>query len=257
MQRTHDQCIMDVLRNCNDTIRINRVRIYLQASTIANITNAEETHITEYSFGGRNSRTTENPRKSTHQWPRQPRPGPKSWKAWTTALQQEVSTDGKKKLRQPLGKWIVSQQKTRQEWNWYYATTTGQLLQTQANGFKVHNATDHPRQFEDEPKSTIPRLSIDAVPVTVSNNHIPRIPDKHEIRNPNIDHQIPTTFEDYVGNLDHWERTLLRTTGNTKDTNDVTNRIIESEKTYMVSDGGMVNGYGSYGWIIANDDKLT
>jgi hypothetical protein len=25
----------------------------------------------------------------------------------------------------------------------------------------------------------------------------------------------------------------------------------------MVSDGGMVNGYGSYGWIIANDDKLT
>jgi hypothetical protein len=39
--------------------------------------------------------------------------------------------------------------------------------------------------------------------------------------------------------------------------NDVTNRIIESEQTYMVSDGGMVNGYGSYGWIIANDDKLT
>ena len=25
----------------------------------------------------------------------------------------------------------------------------------------------------------------------------------------------------------------------------------------MVSDGGMVNGYGSYGWIIANDDEIT
>jgi hypothetical protein len=25
----------------------------------------------------------------------------------------------------------------------------------------------------------------------------------------------------------------------------------------MVSDGGMVNGYGSYGWIIANADELT
>jgi hypothetical protein len=77
-QRMHDKCIMDALRDCNDTIRINRVRIYLQASTIADITNAEGTHIMEYSFGGRNSRTTENPRKSTHQWPRQPRPGPKA-----------------------------------------------------------------------------------------------------------------------------------------------------------------------------------
>ena len=232
--------------------------MYLQASTIADITNAEGTHITEYSFRGRNSRTTENPRKSTHQWPRQPRPGPKSWKAWTTALRQKLSTNRKnRKLRQPLGKWIVPQQKTRQEWNWYYATATGQLLQTQANGFKVYNATDYPRQFENEPKSTVPRLPIDAIPVTATNNRIPQIPEAHELPDPHVDQQIPTTFEDNIGNLDHWERNLLQTTGNTRDTNDVTNRIIESEKTYMVSDGGMVNGYGSYGWIIANDDELT
>jgi hypothetical protein len=25
----------------------------------------------------------------------------------------------------------------------------------------------------------------------------------------------------------------------------------------MVSDSGMINGYGSYGWIIANDEELT
>jgi hypothetical protein len=161
------------------------------------------------------------------------------------------------KLRQPLGKWIVPQQKTRQEWNWYYATATRQLLQTQANGFKVYNATDHPRQFENEPKSIVPRLPTDAIPVTVTNNRIPRIPEEHKLPNPNVDHQIPSTFDVYIGNLDHWERNLLRTTGNTRDTNDVTYRIIESEKTYMVSDGGMVNGYGSYRWLIANDDELT
>jgi hypothetical protein len=62
LQRINDKCIMDVLRECHDTARINRVRIFLQASTIADITNAEGTHITEISFGGRNSRTTENPR---------------------------------------------------------------------------------------------------------------------------------------------------------------------------------------------------
>jgi hypothetical protein len=125
------------------------------------------------------------------------------------------------------------------------------------NGMGGGSVSDHPRQFENEPKSTVPRLPIDAIPVTVTNNRIPRIPEAYEFPDPNIDQPIPTTFEDYIGNLDHWERNLLRTTGNTRDTNDVTNRIIESEKTYMVSDGGMVNAYGSYGWIIANDDKLT
>ena len=69
LQRKHDHCLMDVLRECQDTVRINRVRIYLQATTIADIANAEGTHITEVSFGGRNSRTKENLRQSTHQWP--------------------------------------------------------------------------------------------------------------------------------------------------------------------------------------------
>jgi hypothetical protein len=49
----------------------------------------------------------------------------------------------------------------------------------------------------------------------------------------------------------------LQKTGNIRDAHDVTTRIIESEKTYMVSDGGMINKYGSYGWIIANDEELT
>ena len=41
LQRKHNNCIMDTLRDCHDTISINRVRIYLQATTIADITNAE------------------------------------------------------------------------------------------------------------------------------------------------------------------------------------------------------------------------
>jgi hypothetical protein len=45
LQRIHDKCIMDVLRECHDTARINRVRIYLQATTIADVKNAEGTHI--------------------------------------------------------------------------------------------------------------------------------------------------------------------------------------------------------------------
>jgi hypothetical protein len=71
LQRKQDQCIMDALRNCQDTPKIYR------ATTIADITNAEGTYINEFLFGGRISRKAENPTRSTHEWPRQPRPGPK------------------------------------------------------------------------------------------------------------------------------------------------------------------------------------
>ena len=88
LQRTNDQCIMDILRTSQDTMRINRARIYLQATTLADITNAEGTKITEYAFGGRNSRTAEVPQQTNHEWPRQPRPGPKAWKAWREAFNE-------------------------------------------------------------------------------------------------------------------------------------------------------------------------
>jgi hypothetical protein len=57
----------------------------------------------------------------------------------------------------------------------------------------------------------------------------------------------PTTLEEYVDKLDKWEWKLLQTTGNVRDTLDITARITNSEQTYMVSNGGMINGYGSYG----------
>ena len=258
VQRQKDQCIMDALRDCTDIVRVNRVRIYLQATTIADIANAEGTHITEYSFGGRNSRSTENPRRSTHQWPRQPRPGPKSWKVWKNALQQVLSIDGKsRKLRQSLGKWTLPQKCTKQEWNWYFDPDKGNLIERRENGFQIHQATEHPRQFESKPSTTIQSLPTDAVPVTTKDFRIASIPEKYDCTNTVTENNVPTTFEDYVDKLDTWERNLLQTTGNVRDTKDVTERIVSSEKTYMVSDGGMINGYGSYGWIIANDDELT
>jgi hypothetical protein len=67
----------------------------------------------------------------------------------------------------------------------------------------------------------------------------------------------PAIFEDYIDQLNDWERNLLRTTGNVRDTEEIKTRIIDSDKTYMVSGGDMVNGYGLYGWIIANEQKIT
>jgi hypothetical protein len=49
---------------------------------------------------------------------------------------------------------------------------------------------------------------------------------------------------------------MLRKTGNTRNVEDMVQSIIQSDATYMVSDGRLVNGYGSFGWIIANESEL-
>jgi hypothetical protein len=242
LQRKNDQCIMEVLRECQDTKRINRVRIYLQATTIADITNAEGSKICDYAFGGRHSRTSESPRKSTHEWPRQPRPGPKSWKAWREAIQLTLSTDGKsQKLRHPLGDWIIHQANTRQEWNWYVDTDTGELLAREGIKLHVHKAKDKATQFNNVEHWTIDHLPTTAIPVSAIDFQVQKIP--KEIKYQTAEHQDNNskTFEDYVDTLEDWERNLLRTTGNVRDTEDVTDRINTSEKSYMVSDGGMIN----------------
>jgi hypothetical protein len=158
-------------------MRINRVRIFLQATTIADIANAEGTHITEYAFGGRNSRTAENPRQTTHEWPRQPRPGPKAWKAWREALQSHLSTDGKiRRMRQPLGKWKIAQSQTRQEWHWYIKPNTGTLFQRDSNTFHIYQATEKATRFDPTPIGTTAKLPSTAIPITVNSFNIDRIP---------------------------------------------------------------------------------
>jgi hypothetical protein len=117
--------------------------------------------------------------------------------------------------------------------------------------------TDHPRQFNTEPTDTISQLPQKSVPVSVQNYRMASIPETNSSPTETRRIEEPTTFEEYVDKLEKWERKLLQTTGNVRDTMDITERIINSENTYMVSDGGMINGYGSYGWIIANDTEIT
>ena len=108
LERTKDQCIMEAVRKCKETEQINRVQIYLQATTLADITNAEGTQFTETALGRTPDMATCNNRRSKHAWPRQPRPGPKSWR-WKTALLITLSIAGKSnQLRDQLGPWTIN-----------------------------------------------------------------------------------------------------------------------------------------------------
>jgi hypothetical protein len=138
--------VLDGQINCTNARyreKINRCRLFLQATTIANITNQKGTEITDYAWG-KDTNLDNNPRRSKHEWPRQQRPGPKSWNAWRAALKRFLSIDGKsQRLRTPLGHWTVTPSESRQIWHYNkesdanISTSTGQIVETKHKESRV------------------------------------------------------------------------------------------------------------------------
>ena len=208
LERTNDQCLMDILTTTSktDAIRINRCRIFLQATTIADIANADGTRITDYAWTPIHNPSIDNPRRSKQNWPRQPRPGPKSWRAWKAAIQKHLSSNGKgQTLKQPLGPWTVSPQQSRQEWTWYIDHATQRIINNtpdhitayplvQTRGRQSHN-TDNPENITDIPTAAFPtaigiNYSTRNKPNQISHNDLPTI----------------QSFADHIEQLDPWDK---------------------------------------------------
>ena len=253
LERLHDQCLMDILTppSKTDAIRINRCRIYLQATTIADITCEDGTRINDYAWTAKHAHSITNPRKSKHAWPRQPRPGPKAWKAWKSAIQRHLSSRGKgQNLKQPLGPWTVSPTQSRQTWEWYIDHPTNRLIHHTTEKTTAYPLTEEGGQQQHD--TTRPTII-----ATIPNTAIPtRVGRNYSTRNkPNQIQQTaqptPTTFQEYIDHLDPWEQNLAKHTPDHEDHHLITSQLNNDSKIIIVSDGGMADGYGSYGWTIA------
>ena len=79
--------------------RLNQCRLYLQVTLLSEIASADGKTITANYVGGTKSAH----RRSTHTWPRQPRPPLKAWQNWKKRLNQVFSTTAKgHRLHTPL-----------------------------------------------------------------------------------------------------------------------------------------------------------
>ena len=259
LERVHDQCIMDVLTSPSKTeaIRINRCRIFLQATTVSDITSADGTRITEYAWTPQQKKSVTNPRRSKHDWPRQPRPGPKAWKAWKGALQRHLSSKGKgQTLRQPLGPWVVSPTISRQHWEWYIDHTTHRLIHNTAEHTTAYplDAGNGGRQQQHDTgrPETLTEIPSTAIPTTIGLDYTTRNkPNQIERTSTTI---TPTTFAEYTEQLDPWDRHLLQD-NQALDYQLITDHIDTVARIQIVSDGGMSNGYGSFGWAFGIDHE--
>jgi hypothetical protein len=119
--RAHDQAIMSAITHLNFSNHqlrlINECRIWLQITTLAEITDIDGTNILIDAFRG----TAEPPitptlwmiSQSTLGWPATQRPDQVAWKLWQRAI-RHFTCGNSTKLHHPLGKWYIhwNQQRT-------------------------------------------------------------------------------------------------------------------------------------------------
>ena len=114
-EREHDWHIMDAILQSGQFApaaiqQLNYCRLYLQATTLSDIANAEGNYMDPHLVNGRLNHYA----SSIQKWHKvnQSRPAEEHWKLWQEATKLWSTTDGK--LHQPLGKWLVPPSQQRQ-----------------------------------------------------------------------------------------------------------------------------------------------
>ena len=176
IKRKHDVIIMDeCLRrefSTTETRRINNVRMYLRVETLSDICNASGTHIHESVFR-KTDKTILPPNlnfkkgmsTTTSLWPRQAKPGPKSFEVWNRFLRQ-FHTSNSPKLCKPLGEWISQDAAKERIWPHAFDPDTDMIFDRLSDGkCAFYESYERKRRnlqvtgdiiFDDEPRTSIP-----------------------------------------------------------------------------------------------------
>lgn len=125
-QRLHDRLLMDILIDAEvdqpTLLWLNNCRMYLNVSTLADITTANGKRISRKAWQGIRDTTI----PSRFSWPRTVRPSKQYWELWRECLQSSVIVphDPTRKLKQQLGKW----EDDFDRWNWLFSPSENALL---------------------------------------------------------------------------------------------------------------------------------
>ena len=116
--RINDFCLMETM--CTTRVytkqqlcTINRCRIFLQAVTMADITDSSGNSVTAEAYEGKIDPTT----ISGIMWPNQQRPPPRAWELWKEAITNVWCRTRSRRLREPLGEWSKA---SYQDFKWAY-----------------------------------------------------------------------------------------------------------------------------------------
>jgi len=156
IQRQHDRHIMDAVLTSGQfnprAIRlINYCRLRLQVSTVADITNANGTHLDRAKLFG--TPTLLSSTTKLHHV-NQGEPSAEAWRFWRRAC--NLFSDQHGKLQCPLGPWLYPSDKLRMQHAAYYSQDESTLYVRSPTGYDAFFVTQSTTQGDGDPGLTPP-----------------------------------------------------------------------------------------------------
>jgi hypothetical protein len=272
--RAQDQCLMDHFSLLPGATRTtlaaaNGVRLFYGVAYLSEITTTDRRHLPRDAWEGTRLRI------SPLLWPFQPKPGPKSFRAWRRLLNDAFlrgphlrvsSRTWDLRLRTTLGSWLPASSAFRFHWDAFYAPSTATLYVVSADGIsfdihasrRIHRRPKHPvLAFSSRRCGQCPMLPEDAAPADYATepNKLVIPPVISQIRPPPAPVLPPLSWNNYVRSLPPWEQFLFRHVTVLNRTL-LFDRLRNAAHICLASDGGAANCKGSYGCVFASDDTI-
>ena len=189
----------------DEVCQINYYRLYLQAITISDISIAGGSRLDPYFLKG--SKGPMSSETKLHHV-NQARPNERSWNLWQKA--NYLWTSRGTKLKQPLGRWLVTADKLRQSWKAYLDPLSHELLlHHNEQHYNLHSS--HNKGFQLQSDGHTNTLPPECRPASVLKGpHTWAVrTTKAILHRPKQTSQSAGTFEAFIEDLPEWERLLL------------------------------------------------
>ena len=249
----------------NSLAKLNRCRLFLQVTTLAEIVTADGKSIIQSAWEGRPKTTKTN----KFFWPGQGNPPPADWKLFREAIGKVFQVDQQsRKLARPLNEWDLPEC----DWNFYYNQEEERLYERQGHGWGVHIHPNGGRRtrrqtntFDAATTSFEARLPILSVKVTVeqagSKLYITGISKVKQPKTTTITKEAPSaemTFDEYSDSLPY-ERTWAwshKDQHSQEQLQQIVNAVKQG-RCRMVSDGSFKDNFGTSSFVLeSTTDKV-
>jgi hypothetical protein len=258
-QRQNDRFLMEILRTASSTTlrdsalrSINRCRLFLQVTTLSDITDGTGKYILEDVHKG--SANGIRDRKSTYEFPRQAHPPRTDWMIFRRQL--------KLLLRDPLGnfdkttlhdsyqlkEWLPNARRS-QTFRHHFAPSTACLYTYHDNGRIYKSLARTRRQFHSH-ETLVPHLPPDAVPVTktttaaIAGFH--GFATETEVPPPDP----PQTMADLLADIPDWKQAYMRDLTTSIDIEKILLAALLKGTLIVVADGSAPSA-GGFAWVLA------
>jgi hypothetical protein len=251
IQRIHDSHIMDHVLSSGqfrpiEVRAINYCRLYLQAVTVSDITDATGTRL----FHGV-TRGSVTEILSTTKWhlTYQAKPDIASWKLWKKACDL-FATSGV--LHVQLLDWKYPSFDQRRQWSFYYDPASDTLFNYSQEQY--HNHQRWHQQFSFHSLASVTILPLQSYPVDVRKKLSGWQIVRHSSIIPPLPTPVSTTFIEYCDHLEYWEQVLLHNVVLLFSPEETMQKL-ESSPFRACSDGSAAKHQGTFGWALALSDR--